>query len=100
MLLIASSPRHGTIDDDDVVKEFLDVFLEEFHSLPPNGVIEFSINLAQGMTLISKAPYRMAPPKLVGLIKHKEELLDNWCIWHITSHEVFCLYLLRKWMDS
>ena len=54
-----------------VWNEFLNVF-EEI-SLPPDRVVEFSVDLIPGATPISKAPYRMAPTKLAIL---KEQLLE------------------------
>ena len=49
-----------------VWNEFLDVF-EEISGLPPDRVVEFSIDIFPGATLISKAPYRMAPTELAIL---------------------------------
>ncbi|XP_057975313.1 uncharacterized protein LOC131162726 [Malania oleifera] len=47
------------LSDTPVVKEFLDVFLEELSGLPPDREVDFPIDLLLGMTSISKAPYRM-----------------------------------------
>jgi len=51
-----------------VVQNFPQVF-QEVPGLPPDRDMEFSIELLPGTTLISKAPYRMAPPELVELRK-------------------------------
>jgi len=53
-----------------VWNEFLDVF-EEISGLPPNRVMEFSIDIIPGATPIFKALYQMAPTKLAIL---KEQL--------------------------
>jgi len=45
------------------------VFPEELPGLPPNGEIEFSIDLFPGSSPISKTPYRMAP---VLFVKKKD----------------------------
>ena len=51
-------------EDVAMVREFLDVFLEELISLPHNREVEFTIDLIQGTTPISQAPYRMTPKEL------------------------------------
>ena len=51
------------------VKEFEDVFSEDLSSLPPDREIEFSIDLLLGSSLVSIAPYRMAPAELAKLKK-------------------------------
>jgi len=58
-----------------VVHEFEDVFLEKVPRLPPNRDVEFSIDLVPGTGLVSMAPYRMAPAKLVEFKSQIEELL-------------------------
>ena len=52
--------------------EFLDLF-EEISGLPPNRVVEFSIEIIPLVTPISKAPYQMAPTELAIL---KVQLLE------------------------
>jgi hypothetical protein len=47
-----------------VVNEFLDVFLKELPSMPPNRDIEFVIELMPSTAPIYKSPYRMATPEL------------------------------------
>ena len=51
--------------------EFLDVF-DEISGLPPDRVVEFSIDIISGATPISNAPYGMAPTELAM----KEQLLE------------------------
>ena len=53
-----------------VWNEFLNVF-EKISGLPSDRVVEFSIDIIPGATLISKAPYRMTPTELAIL---KEQL--------------------------
>ena len=52
------------LEDISVVREFLDVFPEDFPSIPPDREIDFQIELSLGIEPISKAPYRMAPLEL------------------------------------
>ncbi|XP_060973967.1 uncharacterized protein LOC133039156 [Cannabis sativa] len=59
-----------------VVKEFLDVFPEEFPGLPPQRKIDFIIDLIPGAELVSKAPYRMAPAELKELKIQLQGMLD------------------------
>jgi hypothetical protein len=59
------------------MQEFLDIFPEDFLGLPFDREIEFYIDLIPRATLISKAPYRMAPAELKELKMHIQELLDK-----------------------
>ena len=60
-----------------VVKEFPDLFPEELPRIPPKREVDMSIEVVQGMTLISRAPYRMAPTELNELKTQLQELLDK-----------------------
>jgi len=68
-----------------VVHEFEDVFSEEVSGLPPSKEVEFTIDLVLGTGLVSMAPYRMAPTKLVELKSQIEELLGKQFIRPSTS---------------
>ena len=50
-----------------MIKEFHDVFLEELPGLPPEREVDMSIEIVQGTTPISRAPYLMAPTELKEL---------------------------------
>ena len=50
-----------------MIKEFSDVFPEELPGLPPEREVDLSIEVVQGTTPISRAPYRMASTKLKEL---------------------------------
>ena len=60
-----------------IVKEFIDVFLGELPSLPPEREVKFSIELIPGTNPISIAPYHMAPAKLKELKAQLQDLLDK-----------------------
>ena len=47
-----------------VVREFANVFPEEFPGIPPERQVEFRIDLVPGAAPIAKAPYRLAPPEM------------------------------------
>ena len=55
------------LDDIPVVREFLDVFLEDLLGIPIDREIEFSIDLLPRTSPISKAQYCMAPTELKEL---------------------------------
>ncbi|EOY03241.1 Uncharacterized protein TCM_017930 [Theobroma cacao] len=57
----------GDISQVSVVNEFMDVFLEELPSLPPEREIEFCIDLIPDTRPISIPPHRMAPAELKKL---------------------------------
>ena len=59
-----------------VIREFPNVFLEELPGVPPKREVELSIEVVQGTTPISRAPYSMAPTNLKELKTQLQELLD------------------------
>jgi len=58
-----------------VVGEYVDVFPDEVHGLPPNMDVDFTIDLVPGAGPVSMAPYRMAPAELAELKRYIEDLL-------------------------
>ncbi|TYK00849.1 DNA/RNA polymerases superfamily protein [Cucumis melo var. makuwa] len=79
-----------------VVKDFLDVFLDDLSSLPPDREIEFTIELLPGTTPISQAPYRMAPSELKELKMQLQELVDKGYIRPIVSPWGTVLFVKKK----
>jgi hypothetical protein len=63
-------------DNIRVVKDFLDVFLEELPGMPPDREVEFVIDLLLGTTLTSKRPYKMSVEELKELKKQLTELQE------------------------
>ncbi|XP_016755124.1 uncharacterized protein [Gossypium hirsutum] len=55
------------IESVPVVREYLDVFLEELSGLPPIKEVEFGIDLTPSTAPISIAPYRMVPIEIKEL---------------------------------
>ena len=53
------------------------MFPEELSGVPPEREVDLSIEVLQGMTPISRAPYCMAPTELKELKTQLQELLDN-----------------------
>ena len=66
--LILDSKR-GQVDVEKIpiVREFPDVFPEEFSSIPLEREVDLSIEIVPGTTPISRAPYRIAPSELKEL---------------------------------
>ncbi|GKE70170.1 reverse transcriptase domain-containing protein, partial [Tanacetum coccineum] len=48
------------LEDIPVVREFLEVFLEDLPGLPPVRQVEFQIDLIPGAAPVARAPYRLA----------------------------------------
>ncbi|GKA92223.1 putative reverse transcriptase domain-containing protein [Tanacetum coccineum] len=65
------------LEDIPVVKEFLDVFLEDLPGLPPVRQVEFQIDLIPRAALVARTPYRLAPSKMQELSNHLQELTDR-----------------------
>ncbi|XP_073017853.1 uncharacterized protein [Primulina eburnea] len=61
----------------DVVRDYPDLFADDVPGLPPDGEVEFVIDLIPGTAPISKAPYRMAPTEMKELKTQLQELLDK-----------------------
>ncbi|KND56555.1 hypothetical protein BVER_03567 [Candidatus Burkholderia verschuerenii] len=66
-----------SVDQVEVVKEFVDVFPETLSSAPPDRELEFTIDLVPGVEPISKTSYRMAPAELQELKTQLQELLSQ-----------------------
>ena len=60
-----------------VIREFPDVFPKELPRVPPKREVDLSIEVVQGTTPISRAPYRMAATELKELKAQLQELLDK-----------------------
>ncbi|GJV37610.1 putative reverse transcriptase domain-containing protein [Tanacetum coccineum] len=60
-----------------VVREFLEVFLEDLPGLPPVHQVEFQIDLIPGATLVAREPYRLAPLDMQELSNQLQELADR-----------------------
>ncbi|GJS65811.1 putative reverse transcriptase domain-containing protein [Tanacetum coccineum] len=73
------------LEDIPVVREFLELFREDLHGLPPVRQVEFQINLIPGATLVARAPYRLAPLEMQELSNQLQELSDHGFIQPSTS---------------
>ncbi|GJY83628.1 putative reverse transcriptase domain-containing protein [Tanacetum coccineum] len=73
------------LEDIPVVREFLEVFPENLHGLPPVRQVEFQIDLILGVTPVARAPYRLAPSEMQELSNQLQELADRGFIRPSTS---------------
>ncbi|GJY47857.1 putative reverse transcriptase domain-containing protein [Tanacetum coccineum] len=60
-----------------VVREFLEVFLENLPGLPPVRQVEFQIDLIPGAAPVARAPYRLSPSEMQELFDQLQELADR-----------------------
>ena len=63
--------------DIPIVREFLDVFLEELPELPPEREVKVTIDILPRVSPIAQPPYRMAPKELNELKIQLQKLLDK-----------------------
>ena len=76
-LILDSKREQVNLENILVIREFPDVFPEELPGVPPEREVDLSIEVVQGTTPISRAPYRMAPTELKELKTQLQELLDK-----------------------
>ncbi|GJY61766.1 putative reverse transcriptase domain-containing protein, partial [Tanacetum coccineum] len=65
--------KEKRLEDVPIVREFPEVFPEDFPRPPPARQVEFQIDLVPGAAPITRAPYRLAPAELQELSTHKKE---------------------------
>nr|GEY64615.1 hypothetical protein [Tanacetum cinerariifolium] len=65
------------LSDISVVRDFVEVFLEDLSGLPPQRQVEFRIDLVPGATQVAKSPYRLAPSEMQELSAQLQELQDK-----------------------
>ncbi|XP_070029718.1 uncharacterized protein [Nicotiana sylvestris] len=66
-----------TLQSMPVVREFSEVFPDDLPGLPPERIIDFSIDLMPGTQPIFIHPYRMAPAEFNELREQLKDLLDK-----------------------
>ncbi|GKG35539.1 hypothetical protein Tco_0440693, partial [Tanacetum coccineum] len=73
------------LEDIPVVREFLEVFLEDLPGLPPIRQVEFQIDLIPRTTPVARAPYRLSPSEMQELSNQLQELSNRGFIRPCTS---------------
>ena len=66
-LILDSKREQVNFENIPVIKEFLDVFPKELPGVPLEREVDLSIEVVQGTTPISRAPYHMATTELQEL---------------------------------
>jgi hypothetical protein len=87
------------LEDIRVACEFSDVFPNDLPGMPPDLDVEFTIELQQGTSPISRRPYKMTSKELVELKIQLNELLDKGFI-RSSSLPWGCLALYVKKKDQ
>jgi hypothetical protein len=67
----------NSLDEIDVVREYLDVFPDDLSGMPPDRANEFKIKLQPGTAPVYKRPYPMVWNEVTELKIQLQELLDK-----------------------
>ncbi|GKE13197.1 putative reverse transcriptase domain-containing protein, partial [Tanacetum coccineum] len=72
-----SKSKEKRLEDVPVIRDYPEVFPEEFPGLPPLRQVEFRIDLVPGAAPVARAPYRLAPSEMRELSVQLQELLEK-----------------------
>ncbi|KAD0254408.1 hypothetical protein E3N88_44556 [Mikania micrantha] len=75
--VVEKKPEKKVIGDVSVIRDYPDVFPEDFPGLPPIRQVEFRIDPVPGANPVVKSPYRLAPYEMQELSSQLQELLDK-----------------------
>ncbi|KAD2805410.1 hypothetical protein E3N88_38787 [Mikania micrantha] len=75
--IVEKKEKGKRIEDVPVIRDFPEVFPDDFPGLPPERQVEFRIDLVPGANPVAKAPYRLAPSELQELASQLQELTDK-----------------------
>ncbi|GKA23784.1 putative reverse transcriptase domain-containing protein [Tanacetum coccineum] len=65
------------LEDVLIVRDFPEVFPEDFPGIPPTRQVEFQIDLVPGAAPVARAPYRLAPSEMKEFSDQLQELLTK-----------------------
>ncbi|GJS53566.1 hypothetical protein Tco_0626928 [Tanacetum coccineum] len=65
------------LKDVPIVRDFPEVFPEDFPGLPPTRPVEFQIDLISEAAPVARAPYRLAPSEIKELSEQLQELSEK-----------------------
>ncbi|GJZ15651.1 putative reverse transcriptase domain-containing protein [Tanacetum coccineum] len=74
---IEDKPEEKRLEDVPTVRDFPEVFPEDFPGLPPSRQVEFQIDLVPGAAPMACALYRLAPSELQELSTQLQEIFDK-----------------------
>ncbi|GJW51043.1 putative reverse transcriptase domain-containing protein [Tanacetum coccineum] len=69
--------KEKRLEDVPIVRDFPEVFPEEFPGIPPTRQVEFQIDLVPGAAPVARAPYQLAPSEMKELSDQLQELSDK-----------------------
>nr|GEV45974.1 hypothetical protein [Tanacetum cinerariifolium] len=69
--------KEKRLEDVPIVRDFLEVFLEDLLGLPSTRQVEFQIDLVLGAALVARALYILEPRELQELSTQLQELFDK-----------------------
>ena len=69
--------KEKRIEDVLIIREYPDVFPDDFPGLPPARQVEFQIELIPGAAPVARAHYRLTPSELEELSKQLTELMEK-----------------------
>ncbi|KAJ0576069.1 putative nucleotidyltransferase, Ribonuclease H [Helianthus annuus] len=75
--IVDKKAKELKLEEIPVVKEFPEVFPEDFPGVPPQRQVEFRIDLIPSAAPVAKSPYRLAPSEMQELSTQLQELLDK-----------------------
>ncbi|KAJ9544561.1 hypothetical protein OSB04_024268 [Centaurea solstitialis] len=75
--IVDKEVKEKQIQDFPVVRDYPEVFPEEFPGLPPHRQVEFHIDIVLGAVPVTKSPSSLVPSKVQELSDHLRELLDK-----------------------
>ncbi|GKA80799.1 hypothetical protein Tco_0787491 [Tanacetum coccineum] len=74
---IEDKSEEKRLEDEPIVRDFLEVFPEDLSGFPPTRQVEFQIDLVLGAAPVARSPYRLAPSKMQELSTQLQELSDK-----------------------
>ncbi|GJW85238.1 putative reverse transcriptase domain-containing protein [Tanacetum coccineum] len=78
--------KEKRLEDVHVIRDFPEVFPDDFPGLPPPRQVEFQIDMVPGAAPVAHALYRLAPSKMRELSEQLRELLEKGFIRYHQLH--------------
>ncbi|XP_076939930.1 uncharacterized protein LOC143608913 [Bidens hawaiensis] len=75
--VVDTKAKEHKVEDIPVVRDFPEVFLEDFTGLLPEKQVEFRIDLVQDYAPVAKSRYILALSEMQELSNQHQELLDK-----------------------
>ncbi|GJX79597.1 putative reverse transcriptase domain-containing protein [Tanacetum coccineum] len=69
--------KEKRLEDMSILRDFSEVFPEDFPGLPPTRQVEFQNDLVPGAAPVARAPYRLAQSKMQELYAQLQEFFDK-----------------------